>query len=337
MVIDPIFAANVNLARRHLAAAIDDTGVRKQAQAFTDAAFAILAAGTKGDSYKALMSCRNETVREVITKAAASGLEGFGNDGGLAELAAAYLASIAPGSLLEQIKRYARTLPLQGSGRPLVATGFTANAVAEGAPKVVRQLTAHMGDEAAFKTAAILVMTGDLVRVGGDAIRALFETELRRAVLRADNTAVLDALTDSDTATVASTGDALKDLRAGLAAADAADGYVVGASASIVRQLATCVENRGGMGVRGGTFAAGIEVVALDDFTGLQVIPASRLVMRDYGLSVYSSDQGDVNFAESPTAPSNLVSLFQTGSVGLLAEHPFTLVADGASTVIVRS
>jgi hypothetical protein len=162
----------------------------------------------------------------------------------------------------------------------------------------------------------------------------LFENELRKAVTRAINLSVLAQLTDSDTVSIPGTGDALADLRAGLYMAGPSTGYVVAAPSADVLDLSLRVENRAGMGVRGGTFVPGVEIVAMDSITGIYVIPASHVSVRDGGLQVRSAEHAVVNMADTPASPSQMVSLFQTNSLGLLAERDFSL-AHSAPMVIV--
>jgi len=319
----------------HLAGAADEMHAR--AAAFSDAAWAILRSGSKAEARRSLEAHGNPILRDAVTKAGASVLGDFGGSGATAELAAAYVASIGELALLEQIKRYARVLPLHGSGRPLIASGFTADSAVEGAPKVVRSLSVSLGDDASAKPAAILVLSDELARMGADAAQRLFEDELRRAVVRGSNAAILAALTDSSTITLPSTGDALADLRAGLAAAEPSEGYVVAAETGLVADLATRAENRGGMGVRGGTFTPGVEIVAVDGASGMQVIPASRVAVRDYGLRIASAEHADVDMSSTPTSPSAMVSLFATNSVGLRAEWPFSIAADSPTVVVSGS
>jgi hypothetical protein len=274
----------------------------------------------------------------LIAKAAASTIVpgDLWHDADAQALAAAFVASIAEQSLVDAIAKFARPIPANVGHHVLLATGWSAGGVDEGAPKVVRQQGLTDGDTLPLKAAAIVVLSSELAQAASDAGRTLFERELRAAVIRGGNSAVIDFLVDSGTTSIAGSGDALAKVRAGLAAAGPSDGYVVAASAGVVADLATRVENRGGMGIRGGTFVPGLEVIAHDDLTGIVVIPASRLAIADYGLRVAPSGHASVDMRDSPTAPAQLTSLFQTNSVALLGERLFRIGGDTTGVVVVE-
>jgi hypothetical protein len=326
---DPLQQATLARAKgaiEMLSASVGDTA-RASAKAFTELAFATLT----HESHQIAATHPNEIVRRAAAHVISEGW----STGDAAALAAAFVASIAELSLLDQIAKYARVLPI-GQRRALIASG-TATAtgvVAEGAPKVVRRLALSFGDVEPTKVASIVVLTNELAMAAGGAGQRLFEQELAASISAAANKAVLDLLTDSNTIEVAGTGDPLADLRAGLRAAGPSAGYVVAAPAGDVADLATSVANRGGMGVRGGTFVPGVEIVAMDDLSGMHIITASRLAMFDAGLEIRSAGHADVNMADSPSAPSAVVSLWQTGSVGLIAERGFHLAGDATLVVV---
>ncbi|KAF1721962.1 hypothetical protein CSC75_04375 [Pseudoxanthomonas wuyuanensis] len=322
------FAA-VSRARTALDVAVAGASLAAKAKAFTEIGWAMLGA-SNGPVNQILLSHPNDLVQKAV---AASTIGGVWVGEDARALAAAYLASVAEESLLDQLARYARMLPINLT-RTLVASGFTANVVTEGNVKVVRNLTLSVDEDVATKTAAIIVMTKELVNSSGPQGRALFENELRSSVTRATNQAVLTMLTTSSTETVAGTGDPLEDLRAGLAAAGPSSGYVVAAPGPAVIDLATRVENRGGMGVRGGSFIPGVEIVAMDDIEDIHVMPASRMAAWDGGLELRSAEHASVNMADSPTSPSEVVSLWQTNSLGLIAERSFHLVPSAEMVVV---
>lgn len=303
-----------------------------KAHAFVEVARAIALTGERGDLAAALSRHPNELVQKAGAHTLASPWES--TDG--AALAAAFVASIAEHSMLDAVARYARVLPIN-QRRVLLASGFTADVVAEGSPKVVRSLSMGVDADAATKCAAIIVCTKELLAATGDAGFALFQGELERAITRAMNQAVLNALPDSNTLEVPATGDALGDLRAGLRAAGPSHGYVVGAPAGVVADLATRTENRGGMSIRGGTFVPGVEVIAVDDLATMHVIPASRLALWLGGLEVRASGEADVNMADTPDAPSEVVSLWQTNCTGLIAERSFYVAGDAVQVIVSGS
>lgn len=317
------------LARARAALDVMGTGesASDKAKAFADIAFSMLL-HTKASLANML---RNHPSQLVQKAAAHAFSDDVWSNADAAALAAAYIGSIAEGSLLDQIVRYGNQLPLK-LPHVLVASGFSGDVIAEGDPKVVKSLNLEVADTSTKKAAAILVLSKELVRATGG--RALFDAELRKAVTRAINASVLGQLTDSETVTIPAAGDALANLRAGLAAAGPSEGYVVAAPATDVLDLSLRLENRGGMGVRGGTFVPGVQVVAMDDLDGLRVIPASQVSVLDGGLQVRSAEHATVTMVDSPTSPAEIVSLWQTNQVGLLAERDF-FIAHAAPMVIV--
>lgn len=324
---DPLDLACVNRARTALNL-IADSRTGQQAKAFLDIAFSMLGSQNTAHAVEALKRHPDDLVQKAAAHAMADDL--WTQDDGAA-LAAAFLASIAEGSLLDQIAKYASVLSLS-SRKVLVASGAVGDVVAEGDPKVVRRLDLALGDIELTKAASIVVLTQELAKtVGG---RRLFETELVKAVTRASNQSLLAKLTDSNTIAVAGTGDPLTDLRAGLRAAGPSAGYVVAASAGDVADLATRAENRSGMSIRGGTFVPGVEVVAMDDLDAMHIIPASRLALWDGGLMLNSAGHATVDMADSPESPAQMVNLWQTNSIGLLAERSWHIAGDSTLVIV---
>lgn len=306
-----------------------------RAKEFVDVALAMLPARSTAEAVEHL---RASSPSSIVRKAVAHSVFGdelWHNDDARA-LAQAYLASIAENSVLDQLTRYARMLPA-GSRRVLLASDAVGDVVAEGDPKPVRSLTLSLGDVEPTKAAAIVVLSRELVDVGGDAMRVLFERELRAAVGRACNQSILGRLVTSDAIEVAGTGDPLADLRAGLRAAGPSLGFVAAMPAGDVADLATRTENRGGMGIRGGTFVPGVEVVAIDGAVQTVVIPASRLALWDRGLEIRPAGHATVDMRDSPDSPAAMVSLWQTGCYGLLVERNWHLAGDVEGVVVVGS
>lgn len=186
-----------------------------------------------------------------------------------------------------------------------------------------------------MKAAAIVVLSKELALAAGDAGTDLLNRELTTAVTAATNEAVLSVLADSSSTTTAATGDPLSDLRAGIRAAGPSQGYVVAMSAADCGDLSTRTESIGGMGVRGGTFRPGIEVVAVDDLAATVVIPASRLAITDHGLRLAPASHASVDMRDTPQSPAQQVSLWQTNCLGLLAERLFRIAGDTSGVVTV--
>jgi hypothetical protein len=249
-------------------------------------------------------------------------------------IADAYVASLAPGSVLDSLALYAKVLPRGLRHATLASSEGVAQSVAEGGMKVAKRLTFGEATATAFKVAEAVVATNELINAQGPAILDIFSRELQSAVTRACNAAVLANLVDSSSATVTATSDALSDLRAALRAADPSTGYVYVAPAGVIADLATRVENRGA-GVAGGEFVPGVSIVpaSVDHPT---LIPADQIVIRDEGILVSPPAQhASLSMAETPSSPSTVVSMWQTNSTAVLVERSWLMDASRAHVVVV--
>lgn len=320
--------AYIARAQTALALAAGDPGHSKSAD-FIDFARTLLAAADPESAWPMLRAHQNP----AIAKAAAATLDGVTWGVDAATLAAHWVTSISPASAFDQIVRYGRAIDPK-AGRAMVASGVVGDVVAEGDPKIVRDLDVTAGDIPRFKPCGIMVASRELARATGAAGRHLFEAELAAAVGRAMNAAVLGAVTDSSAIGAASTGNPLGDLRAGLAVAPASDAFVVLAGPGAVADLATRAEARGGMSIRGGDFVPGISVVAVDGLTTMVIIPASRAATTDAGLQVRSAGHASLDLRDSPTAPAHLVNLWQTNCVGLLIEREIGLLLGDPAVIV---
>lgn len=251
-------------------------------------------------------------------------------------MAQGFIASVDEPDLLSAIAKFSRVIP-HGASRVLIASGATGDLVTEGFPKLVRHLDLSVGThDGMSKCIAAVVVSQELLRATGEAGQSLFEQELSKAVIRACNPAVTASLVDSATTSVSAGSDPLASLRAGIRAAGPSTGFVIAAPAGDVAWLATHEANRGGMGVRGGAFVPGIELVAMDDLNAMVIIPASRLAVFTGPVVMHPAGHADVNMADSPDAPSEVVGLWQTSSAGLLVERSWRIDGDASGIVIVQ-
>lgn len=292
-----------------------------------------------GQVEKGLLSLQTHYAHdELVSKAVASTLDADTLwSGPLAQqLAAAYVQSVAELSIFDQLARYARMLPPR-MRQAMIASAAVGDVVAEGFPKPVIDLGLNLGDVSFIKSIGLVVMSGELARfTDGDAAR-LFEQELKKATTRALNRSVLSAFIDSGTSVVPAGSDPLASLRAGLLAAGPSEGFVVAMSAGDCAWLATSEANKSGMGVRGGELTRGVHCVAMDDTTGMTIIPASRVGLADGGLRVVSTDAGDVDLRDTPESPGTKTSLFQSNSVALMVERSWQILSGGAEAVSVEA
>lgn len=253
----------------------------------------------------------------------------------LQSLAQAFVASIAPGSILDSLIAAGAVQVPPTVKTTFVATGDTSAAVSEGGLKVVKKLAFTFGSADPHKVASIIALTDRVLLEGGDQALQILETELGSSVTRATNALVLSLLNSSASAGVTQTTDALADLRAAIRAAQASRGFVYCAPPGIVSDLSTRQENRAAT-PQGGQFSPGVFLVPIEGATSCTLIPASKVAIADLGLSVSPpSKEATVNMADSPASPSTVVSLWQTGTVGILAERQFHLAVDSAETVLV--
>lgn len=327
--------ASIQRAQAALNIATQQAGAEAKRRAFVKMGLALLQAsnGTDAAVCLRLLSADDKLIEKSISHDLADPVWG---EGGAGQLAAAYVASVAEHSLLDSIKKFARVLPTASTGRVLIASGAVGDLVTEGDPVPVRNLSLNADGLESTRSAALVVLSQELVRQGGDAAVALFEAELAAAVGRASNGAVLDQLIGSSTETVQGSGDPLGDLRAGLKAAGPSHGFVIAAPAGAVADLATRAENRGGMSVRGGTFVPGVEVVAVDDLDYTAVIPGSRMALWDGGLRLRAAEHATIAMMDSSGAPAEMVSLWQEGLFGLAIERSWHLGGDVSGVVIVE-
>lgn len=266
----------------------------------------------------------SRVVKEFIEKATAAATR----DELLADsddLTRIWLGSISDLSLLDSLKQYALAVPPQVT-RVMMASGSVGSSGEETELKLLRKFMLAKPSVDPFKAVACIAVTREMLNAGGPAFIAAFERELASAVTKASNDellTVVTALAGSDVNALPSVGDPLLDLRQGLQAAEPAYGYTIAAEPGWVADLATRIEAAPGFGVRGGTFRPGISIIAVDDHIGMTILPASRMAVFDGGLEIRSAGEAAVNMADDPQSPSELVSLWQTGTVGLLAERHF--------------
>lgn len=193
--------------------------------------------------------------------------------------------------------------------RTQILGGMSADTLAEGAPAVATRLSLTAGDLTVKKTAAIVAMSNELVVHGGNEAYRLLSDELTRQVSRASNTAFLGALTK----TTATKGTTVADsLAAGLAAIGDCANIVVAASYADTRALALASDGR--MGIAGGAFVPGVQIVPCG-VTDLTLIAADRIALDMGDLQVLPATEATVQLSDSPVtdATATEISLWQNG------------------------
>ncbi|WP_406828698.1 hypothetical protein [Microbulbifer sp. ARAS458-1] len=250
-------------------------------------------------------------------------------------LAQTYLGSIAHRDALTTTLRYCREIPMD-LHNVLVASGTTADVVAEGAPKAIRHLNIAGEEVEDRKVASIVVVTAELLRAGNTAGMALFERELTNAVTAAANKAFAMEFVDSNSPTATPGANAFESLQNALAQAEPSRGYVVLADWSLVPGLA--MQSDGRMSVSGGEFVPDLHIIGYEAESSdpqMIVIPAEHCAVWASDFVARSASHASVMMADDPTAEGELTSLWQTNSAGLLVERSYRIVTS-ASAVIVE-
>jgi len=237
-----------------------------------------------------------------------------------------------------------------------VVLGATAGPAEEGRGKPVTKLSVTAPRLVERKVAGIMVITDELAKATSRAANAMFARELRAAVTVAMNSDFLSGLIDhTGIASLESIGSDVEaisyDAARMLAAVDYganAKLYWVGGT-DIARDLATKTGTSGrafpGMSpVSGGTWYDLPFLVADEVGEGnLMLIDASQIASDSLPLTLRTSSQANIQMADNPdmdatagTASAQSVSLYQTGSVAILAERVYAteLLRDGAVAVL---
>lgn len=291
---------------------------------FVELAAAILCAGSLKNAAAVLQNRhgvgRAQSVcADPIAKAAVGGeVSSTWATGDGKILADAFLETLRPVSLLDAVAQFAAPVPHDTTGK--VIGGGTAKARSESAPIAVTKL--NVSDETLTEEsiAAIVVITENFIRRGGDAVLVLVQRELSAAVARTTNTAFLSALSKTS---VSGGSDTLTNLHTGLDALPDCNAVIVAASYKQARELA--MQSEGRMGVAGGAFLPNLIVVPCD-VINLSLIPADRLLLDAGTLRLSGSSDASVQMSDAPTSgAAQVVSLFQTGSRGVLALRDFAV------------
>jgi hypothetical protein len=255
-------------------------------------------------------------------------------------LTSAYLAALAPYSVLDALKPYALVLsPL--FPQAITASGYVADEVTEGAPKAVKQISLQKILTPSKKVATIAVWS-DLLDAATE-LPALIERMADNAVVRAQNQAVFDVvLGNSPTPTAGSaSGNPLTDLETLLAALPGGRGTVVATSWGNVRRLALSPARGPSFSAYGGEFTPGVNVVPTDDLPGgvaMCGVEADRIALSDAGLRLRPARHATIQLSDHPTTPSASTVQVSLWQQNLVAERLFQLaVPEDAVSIIVEA
>ena len=336
---DSLQQAMIFRAQGALNAAMGDLpNRRKQKSAALEIAKSLMLqprAGMVRQAFEAFRDSADPLLQKAAVSAMSYNAEPF-EDATVRGLMNSYVESIAPLSGLDALKIYARPIPA-GSRSVTIGSGFTADASAEGAPKVIRKPSFGLGDVTPHKTVAMVVLTREFMLAGGDAALAVLDSEMAKSITTAINSAIYDHFDGSNALVLPTTGDVLEDMRLGMRSAGPSAGYVAVVPPGVTGDLALRAEAGPTFTVNGGEFRPGLHVVTADNATGIMVIPASRCALYDNGLELRPSGEASVEMSDTPDGNGELVSLWQSGSVGLLAERQWHIGGDAQVAIVEGS
>lgn len=221
-----------------------------------------------------------------------------------------------------------------------MVTGSTGYWVGESNPKPVSKPTLSGSSLKTAKVAGLVVQTREALQRGGNVAEDAIIRDMQGAVtdvwdlafLDATNAGVADERPASITngaPTIASTGDAVTDIGALIAAFDgdlSAAAFVSDPKTAAQLALANGGTAFPDAGPRGGSLV-GLPLITSRtsprDTNGGQIalVDASGIAAADEGLRMSVSNQATLQMRDDPVdGPTNAVSLFQTNSVAFLAE-----------------
>lgn len=336
---DSLQQAMIFRAQGALNAAMSDMpNKRKQKTAALEIARSLMLQQKQGmvrQAFESLAGHPNDLLQKAAVSALSYHQEPF-QDATVRGLMASYIEANAQLSGLDALKIYARPI-LAGSRHAMTGSGFVADATVEGAPKVVRRPSLTLGDIEPRKTIALIVATRELMQAGGDEALAMLDSEMSKALIAAINGALFDFFAGSSALSLPATGDALEDLRLATGSAGPSEGFVALVPPGVTADLALRTEALPGFTMNGGEFRPGLHVVTADNATGIMAVPASRTAIYDGGLELRPSGEASVEMSDSPTGSGEMVSLWQCGSVGLLAERQWHIGGDAVAVLVEGS
>jgi len=269
-----------------------------------------------------------------------------------ATVAAGFIESLRASSVIDAILPLCRRVPLR-SALAVVTSVASAGRVAPGGSKIVTRLALSQGGLTPVETAALIVVTEDLLRFATSAGLQLINRELLAGVSAACNREFLQGMADGLTP-IASSGNVLADLRQ-LLAAIAAPGvgrFVLAMSASVANQIATLPASTGdqvpafpAFGPTGGSIQSIPAMVAGDDEMpsdssgpiNVMLLEASQIAAAAEAPRLSASKYASIQMDDDPSLPGNVTSMFQTHSAVIRAERSIGFEKLRASAVAAIS
>lgn len=242
------------------------------------------------------------------------------------ELSTAFLASLSNANLFDSALPDMVPTPVK-TRVPMSSVAVVATIVGESDPKGVSELDLSNAALEPVKAAALLVVSNDLLRLGGRLAAQLFNAELVKGVALATDAHFISTLIAATTP-FASTGTFLSDLGLLLDAVEgSADSrYYLAIEPGNAKQLAVQPSATGGrqhpeLGVNGGS-VGGITVVVTDSLqSGQLLLFDARQVAADGGIVGLDASENATLDMSGSTNPT--FSLFQRNCSALRAERMF--------------
>ena len=271
-------------------------------------------------------------VRAILAKADPGSVGGIGSPSWGGELsdyalvAESFISSLRNVGVFDRVAADAVQLPMK-SRVAVAASATTGDGVSEAEPKIVTQLELANGQLDVMKCAATVVVTAELLRLGGENAMRLMMNELRSATVAATDSQFIFGLDAMTSSAIASTGDVLADLRAMMLAvkSGSASRFFLVVTPDDAKVVATLSGTHGGtafssMTPQGGVIA-GVNVMTSDHVApgAALFLDAAQLAVSVGTVALSASTQATVTMSET-----DLTSLWQRNMTGLRGERFFS-------------
>jgi hypothetical protein len=261
-------------------------------------------------------------------------------------LAAAYIASLRPYSAFETMFPYMISLPPHTKAT-FVTLGATGATPGEAQPIPISKLTVDDALLTERISAAIVVADAEVLRFSVGASN-LFEQQLRYAISRAVDAAMLDSIINNTSAISnghTPGGSAAADLENALKLMSLGQNSKVFCIAPVDWVKGAALERGSGgsplfpaLRVDGGDIN-GIVVIPSDSLSDdVVLLDASRCIASSGTLLLDSSEQGAISLSDDPTAPAQLTSLWQNNLRALRIRRVWAFeILEPSSAAIITS
>lgn len=261
-----------------------------------------------------------------------------------------FLGSLSGMSAFDTLLPFMLLAPLQ-TRVAFVTAAATGAGVREGQAKPMTSLTLGNLPVEEQKSVAFIVVSKELLKISNFNATQLFLSELQKAVaLVTDSTFI--SLLKADVTPIASSGVNVAAVRRDLHAAfgaiqgDASSQYFILMPSGTAKALSFSIGESGAeafpdLGPKGGSISK-TPVVVTDAISGeIVVVDAAQIAANAGFVETKSSEQADVQYQTTPDSPGTAVtvlkSLWQTGSISVMAERYFAAQRLRSAAVAVIS